>query len=201
VEFMFWSGWRKREVLGLEWKQVDFRAGVVRLERHTTKSGEGRVFPFVALPALATLLRHQRDITSALERETGAIIPWVFHRRGRAIRSCHEAWVNACTRAGRPGRLLHDFRRTVARRMERAGVPRSQAKALIGHKTDSVYARYSIVAERDLEEAVAKVAAQVASDRATASDAVVAIASPANTASKPLAATSPEGDTREARGA
>jgi hypothetical protein len=38
-------------------------------------------------------------------------------------------------------------------------VPRSVATQLTGHKTESVYNRYAIVAELDLREGVAKLAA------------------------------------------
>jgi hypothetical protein len=43
--------------------------------------------------------------------------------------------------------------------MERAGLPRAVAMKLVGHKTEAVYRRYSIVAERDLAEGVEKLAA------------------------------------------
>ncbi len=43
--------------------------------------------------------------------------------------------------------------------MERAGVPRSVAMKLTGHKTESIYRRYAIVAESDLMEAGAKLSA------------------------------------------
>src|SRR6185369_173884 len=94
-----------------------------------------------ALPELADLLMRQRQVTSALEREVGQIVPWVFHRRGRAIKSFHMVWRRACREAGCPGRFVHDLRRTAVREMERAGVPRSVAMKLSGHKTESIYRR------------------------------------------------------------
>ena len=117
------------------------------------------MFPFSAWPRLAKLLRLQRERTSALEREQGRLIPWVFHRNGKPIRSFHNAWREACKRARVPGRLIHDLRRTAVRNFERAGVSRSAAMKLSGHKTESIYRRYAIVSEADLAEAVGKVAA------------------------------------------
>ena len=60
--------------------------------------------------------------------------------------------------AGVPGRLIHDFRRTAVRNLERSGVSRSAGMALVGHKTASIYKRYSIVDESDLKEAGTKLA-------------------------------------------
>ena len=45
------------------------------------------------------------------------------------------------------------------RNLERAGVPRSVAMAITGHKTEAVYRRYAIVAEADLNDAAKKLAA------------------------------------------
>jgi integrase len=169
LQFAYWTGWRVQdEVMALTWIQVDFAAGVVRLEPNTTKSDQGRTFPFTALPELAALLERQREHTSALERRNGCVIPHVFHRNGKPIRSCYGAWLAACQRAAtvkreglttvvRPrllGRTPHDFRRTAARNLIRAGVPQHVVMKLCGWKTDAMFRRYAIVDERDLRDAV-----------------------------------------------
>jgi integrase len=51
---------------------------------------------------------------------------------------------------------LHDLRRTAVRNLERAGVPRSTAMALVGHKTESIYRRYAITDEAMLREGAEK---------------------------------------------
>ncbi|HYL80278.1 MAG TPA: tyrosine-type recombinase/integrase [Candidatus Acidoferrum sp.] len=158
ISFLYLTGWRKGEALGLQWRQVDFEAGTVRLEPGTTKNDEGRSFPFKALPALADLLQAQREQTQELTTRTGRIIPWVFHRDGTPIKEFRAKWTNACRAAGVPGRIIHDFRRTAVRNLERAGVPRSVAMKLTGHKTEAVYRRYAIVSEADLSVGVAKLA-------------------------------------------
>jgi hypothetical protein len=63
-------------------------------------------------------------------------------------------------RARRPavrGRILHDFRRTAVRNLERAGVPRSAAMSMVGHKTEAIYRRYAIVDAGALRDAATKI--------------------------------------------
>ena len=107
-------------------------------------------------PGLRAVLERQRARTLAVEKATRTIIPWMFHRTGRPIKSFRRAWVTACTAAGLSGRIPHDFRRTAVRNLERAGVPRSTAMKMVGHKTESIYRRYAIVDEAMLKEGAVK---------------------------------------------
>lgn len=159
VRFAYLTGWRRNEMLTLEWRQVDFKSQTIRLEAGTTKNDEARTFPFATYPELRRLLEEQRDHTTAAERARGSIVPAVFHHNGKPIRDYNHAWREACKAAGCPDRLVHDFRRTAVRNLERAGVPRSVAMKLTGHKTETVYRRYAIVSENDLADGVAKLAA------------------------------------------
>lgn len=158
IRFLYLTGWRKAEALGLTWNLVEFENGVVRLAPGTTKNSEGRTFPFDALPELRALLEEQRDRTTARERATSHMIPSVFHRNGKPITDFRGAWTGACTRAGLASIVVHDLRRSAVRNLERAGVPRSTAMKLTGHKTESVYRRYAIVDENDLRSGVEKLA-------------------------------------------
>ena len=62
-------------------------------------------------------------------------------------------WKRATAKAGLPGLLVHDLRRSAVRNMERLSVPRSVAMKITGHKTESVYKRYAIVSDSDMEAA------------------------------------------------
>jgi integrase len=86
----------------------------------------------------------------------------VFHRNGERIGYFRTAWKNACKAAGCPGALVHDMRRSAVRTFERAGVPRSVAMSIVGHKTESIYRRYAIVDETMQREAAARLDAWMA---------------------------------------
>jgi integrase len=130
IEFAYITGWRiPSEVLTLEWRQVDFTAGEVRLDPESTKNREGRVFPMT--DDLRALLE-ARDAepsgsSNQVRSSSGQIVSRVFFRlaatkRGgkkepRPIRAFSKAWATACAAAGYPGRIPHDLRRTAVRNM------------------------------------------------------------------------------------
>jgi len=154
-EVAYITGWRvKSEILTRRWAHVDFQGGWLRLEPGETKNSEGRQFPLT--PDLRAVFQRQRERTLAVEKTTGTIIPWIFNRAGKPIKSFRRAWLTACKQAGLSDRIPHDFRRTAVRNLERAGVPRSTAMKMVGHRTESIYRRYAIVDEAMLKEGAAK---------------------------------------------
>ena len=96
-------------------------------------------------------------LTTREAREADDRTKPVFHRHGARIKNFRAAFATACTAAGCPGRLLHDFRRTAVRNLERDGVSRSAAMAMVGHKTEAIYHRYAIVDAGALRDAAAKI--------------------------------------------
>jgi integrase len=146
----FWTGCRKSEILGLKWSQVDFLNKQIVLEARTTKNNEPRTIPMSE--ELYQAILAQRAVTSA----SGESREFVFTNHGRRIRFFYDAWKTATKRAGCPGLLLHDCRRSAVRNFVRAGVADKVARAISGHKTRSVFDRYNIVDEKDLRDATTK---------------------------------------------
>ena len=150
--FAFWTGWRiPSEVLTLKWGQVDKKAKVIRLTPDLSKNEDGRIFPYKRIPELVTLFE---------TLDAAAQGPYVFHdgRGQQQSRFFSKCWRDACQAANLPDRIPHDFRRTAVRNLVRSGVPEKQAMKLTGHKTRSVFDRYDIVNEQDLEAATEKLA-------------------------------------------
>jgi integrase len=148
----FLTGWRKSEILNLEWRDVNLAAKTVRLWPGTTKDGHGRVFPLGACPPFARLLADQREATSVLERQTGRIVRYVFHRGGCRIANMDDAWRTACKAAGKPGALFHDLRRSFALNMRRLGLSETDIMELAGWKTSNMFRRYCVGDESGLAD-------------------------------------------------
>jgi len=137
AEFAYWTGWRRGELLALGWRAV--RGGWCWC---WGKNGEEKRAPIGGyLEAIMC------------RREAARSGAHVFHRDGRPIRCFRRAWRTACRKAGLEGVVFHDLRRSFCRNAIRCGVDRDTVKKLSGHKTDSVFTRYNIQDERDLENA------------------------------------------------
>ena len=155
LDFAYYSGWRRNEILHLTWDEVDLGGGVIRLPPRRSKTKTGRVLP-ISAPLRAVLARRAR-VRGPEDRR-------VFRRDGVPVRVWRTALRDACRQAQVPHRLLHDCRRTAARNLIRAGVPERIAMLLTGHKTRAVFDRYNIINEQELLTAGQRLAAYLEHD-------------------------------------
>jgi integrase len=152
------TGWRvTSELLTRQWRHVDFDHGWLRIEPGEDKSRAGRMFPFTT--ELREELEKSLASVRALERRIDRRVPWIFPAPdGGPSEPYNTEWRKAW-KASKLPQIPHDFRRTAVRNLERAGVPRSAAMAMVGHKTESIYRRYATVEEAMLKEAAEKLSA------------------------------------------
>ena len=174
------------EILTLEWNQVDFLSGTIRLRAGETKNDEAREIPIG--PQLRVLIEAQHSkrqpnceyVCFRLDRTCNAV----------KIKRFRKAWYSACLKSGlgkmevaidrvtgkqlyarargprsKPkakmvyrGMIFHYLRRTAVRDLVRAGVPERVAQKISGHKTRSVFEKYNIVSPADVREAGRKLA-------------------------------------------
>lgn len=145
VSIAYYTGMRSGEVMNLKWKQVNWTHKTLTLDPGTTKNKQGRTIPL--LPELISILEKWLRLTKDQFPEC----EWICHKKGQRVKTYRRAWGKACLQVGLEGRLFHDLRRSAVRNLVRAGVPTAVAKAISGHKTDSVFQRYNIVSETDLK--------------------------------------------------
>lgn len=132
------TGWRVRAVLSRRRSDVDFEGGFLYLNREDSKNKTAYKWPLVG--ELGELVKQQLDA-----RRNGRIAEYLFHRDGQPIPywMLYKAWNRAAREAGYPGKIMHDFRRTTATRMDsNPNVSLSVAMQLLGHKTDVIFRKY-----------------------------------------------------------
>jgi len=152
VTFGYKVGWRVSEISTLTWNQVDRRQGIVRLEPGETKNDDGRTV------YLDDELRQVFNDQWEARKKGKKLIPYVFLNADGTdkIKSFRKTWVRAYKDAKIGKRLFHDLRRTAVRNMVRAGIPEGVVMKISGHKTRSVFERYNIVNDADLQLAAQK---------------------------------------------
>jgi integrase len=175
-------GFRLHEMVGkngLRVEQIDFAAGIIRLE--ITKNGDPRD---VAMTGTVRSL-----LKECCRGKSGR--DFVFSRGGDPVVTFNRSWKKACVLAGvakllcpeceqeldrerhcadcdrdwnahqtkYSGLLVHDCRRTAVRDLVRAGVPEKIAMTISGHLSREVFERYNIGDDFDLKEAARKLEA------------------------------------------
>jgi hypothetical protein len=156
------TGWRPwKEVATRTWADVDWKEGRLYLHRGQGKTDVAKACPLD--PDLRPVLERMRAYTNAIEKERGEPIPLVVHVDGFQLRSFAArtiegtAWRDALKAAKSPkDRILYDLCKTAVRDLIRAGVPEHQAQVFVGKKTPSVFRRYDIVDDGDLDNAASR---------------------------------------------
>jgi integrase len=167
LRFALLSGCRRAEIVGLEWKDVDFFNKEFRV---TGKGDKTRTIPMTA--AIYALLWDIKD------HHKTAVFSYVVKRpREGATKGQREPitmegfkteWRRTKGRAGVEDYRFHDNRHTAATRLVRATGNLKAAQKLLGHSEIATTSRYSHLTKDDLRAAMeASDAAQVVETKQT----------------------------------
>lgn len=138
VLISLYTGLRRGNVLGLEWRHVDLGAGKIELEAHEMKSRRAH-----SIPIHPVLLRELRP-------RKGAAGDRVI---GREVVDPKRGFATARKAAGLDGLRWHDLRHTFATWLS-SRVPFAVLQRLLGHSSGSVTFRYLHQPWSELEIAI-----------------------------------------------
>jgi integrase len=156
--YLYYTGSRMGEVKKITWGMVSKDCTEIIIPARITKTDDGRTVPLVGpLAEIAEVLRETR------KKFPKASEPVFNMRNFRRMwnRTCHKLGLGVYDEKGDNRRYTglhpHDFRRSASRNLIKAGVPRSTAMLITGHKTESIFERYNIKDTADAEAALMKV--------------------------------------------
>ncbi len=134
------TGMRRGEIIGLDWKDVDFEKGLIYLHAGKTKSGKARIAPM------------KSDVRAALlelckEKNEGQI----FSVNADSV---SDRFARLCDQLEMPDVTLHTLRHTFDTRLIERNVNPFVVKELMGHATLAQTNHYSHVSIVDLQQAV-----------------------------------------------
>ena len=121
------TGMRRGELLALTWKDVDFKARLIRVEK--SKNGEKRSIPMSRTLQETLKAINMRDIS-------GTVFPI-------SVRSLRAAYGRTLEKAGITDFHFHDLRHTFATRLVQAGQDLYKVQKLLGHKSIVMTQRYA----------------------------------------------------------
>jgi integrase len=175
------TGFRRNEVLGLQWEWIDFGAMLIdlrgqlywrrvegsRREREPAivrcKYDSEREVPLFS--GLAGLLGPRRQASGFVFINPNSGEPW---KEGRPTQLFLEPAYEACG-LRRPGRMWHQLRHTYASVLAAGGVKRHEVEQLMGHKTTGTTGLYTHLFREAYEHVERALASVYASGSATPS--------------------------------
>ncbi|MDE2009982.1 MAG: site-specific integrase [Candidatus Omnitrophica bacterium] len=136
------TGMRKGEILGLKWRDCDFRRSIIYLL--DTKNGQRREVPMNEAVKTA-LIRVRRNPQSE----------YIFcHKDGAQIKDIKKSFFTAITKSGIKDFHFHDLRHCCASYLVMNGVALNTVREILGHKSMDMTLRYAHLSPDHRKQAV-----------------------------------------------
>ena len=156
LTFLYFSGRRSGAAKKITWAMVDKDYSEIVVPGEIVKNEEALTIPLVGpLEEIATTLR---ELRKSFPKPTDRVFDF---------RNFRNIWNATCGKLGLGkydpktrayiGLTPHDFRRSAARNLIKAGVDHRTAMKITGHKTEHIFERYNIKTTDDVREALIKV--------------------------------------------
>jgi integrase len=154
VHFAAACGRRKGEVCAYTWDML--KGSTLHIPKSITKNKKGGVLALAG--ETLEIIERQKARRSVKCDGVEQICRYIFHRDGETtpVGEFRKCWKTALRKAGLSGYRFHGLRRFAAVAHRDAGVPMVVSMKLTGHKTDSMWIRYSIVNEEDQRDGLEK---------------------------------------------
>jgi integrase len=158
VTFLYYTGFRSGAAAKITWDMVSKDNTEIHVSSKITKNKKAIIIPLVGplTPIAEDLARLRKFSPKPADRVL-------------CFRNFRFTWNATCGRLGLgtfntktrtySGLKPHDFRRSAARNLIKAGVDRRTAMKITGHKTEHIFERYNIKTTDDVKEALIKVGA------------------------------------------
>ena len=154
------TGARRSEILGLNWKDIDWKGRRTTLNK--TKNKERRALTLV--PQVISELKNIRkvrrlDSDRIFVNPTGKIREGGHHKSGYFY--FEKAWRTALSEAEIDDFRFHDLRHSAASYMAMNGATASEIAAVLGHKTLQMVKRYAHLSDDHVKSIVERTAAKI----------------------------------------
>ena len=141
----YYLAMRQGEILGLTWNHIDFKRNLIILSHGETKTGFKRRIPIH--PIVQSML-------NGLPR--GLHTNRVFLSRGKPVQNFagnyKRQWDKAVKMAGLGDFTFHDLRHCAINNLRLAENDHFTIMTISGHRTTSVFRRYNVVTDEELQE-------------------------------------------------
>lgn len=137
------TGMRRGEIMGLKWRDIDFKRGIIHL--YNTKNGEKREVPMneQVKNALIGVRKHPKSNLIFVKKN------------GQPYGDFKKSFLKAMEKSGIKEFRFHDCRHTFSSHLVMNGVDLNTVRELLGHKSMLMTLRYSHLSPSHKKNAVA----------------------------------------------